>query len=231
MKDLGGMKKACTHGSRRGRSTRPGDAGAPASARGTFVSRRLLRGVLAAAATGTLARAAPACVRSATALNLHVQTWLMVRARAGGRRRLAPTAFKWRRARSAWRGFLLLARGSHPSPRRHPATVRPCACPSRSEGDKTYTAVVGSYSIAASIVSRIDTTTLISPYHVSMYRGQSATQSPPRAQHLLARDRMPMRMHACMATVPRPRGRRCDCQPRTAVTDLLFNHKGMYSGV
>jgi hypothetical protein len=61
-------------------------------------------GGLPALATGTLDRAA-------TALNLHVQTWLMVRARAGGRRRLAPTAFKWRRARSAffsWRVAAIL---------------------------------------------------------------------------------------------------------------------------
>jgi hypothetical protein len=87
MEDLDGMIHEGMH-ARTGAEEEP--------ARGTFVFRRLLPGTLA---------------RAATALNLHVQTWLMVRARAGGRRRLAPTAFKWRRARSAffsWRVAAIL---------------------------------------------------------------------------------------------------------------------------
>jgi hypothetical protein len=174
------MKKACTHGSRRGRSTRPGDVGAPASARGgTFVSRR---GLAAAAATGTLARAAPACVRPFRD-RVKFERPDMVDG-SGARRR--PPSLRSDRIQ----GFLLLARGSHPSPS--------CACPSPSLG-RRQDVHCRRRIVFDRRIHRIEdgwnTTTLISLSLPCVHHVQSAAQSPPRAQHLLARDRMPMRMH------------------------------------
>jgi hypothetical protein len=110
-------------------------------------------------------------VRSATALNLHVP--VTVRARAGARRRpnrRSPSSLGFDRIQWRWRGGLLLARGSHPSPRPIPPLGH-CLFPSCASLSlrrrQRRTIVILWDSIVASGILSMDTTILIS-CHVSI---------------------------------------------------------------